>query len=227
MSVRKTAEQQELKIRSDRITLLLVDDHSIVRAGFRRLLEDSSDMEVVEEAASGEQAVTEYARLLPDVVIMDLTMPGIGGLEAIRRIRSKHPDARILVLSVHEDVVYSSRVLQAGALGFVSKRCVPQIMLEAVRSVARGDIFLEQSVAQQLALDGIGGENNPVKRLTDREFEVFRLLAEGKAINDVAKTLFLSPKTVSTYQTHIFNKLGVSNVAALTRLAIRQGFIDA
>ena len=209
------------------IRLLLVDDHSVVRAGFRRLLEDAEDMEVVEEAASGEQAVKEYTRLLPDVVIMDLTMPGIGGLAAIRRIRSKHPDAKILVLSVHEDVVYSSRVLQAGALGFVSKRCVPQIMLEAVRTVVRGDVFLERSVAQQLALDGIGGENNPVKRLTDREFEVFRLLAEGKTINDVAKTLFLSPKTVSTYQTHIFNKLGVSNVAALTRLAIRQGFIDA
>ncbi len=209
------------------IRLLLVDDHSIVRAGFRRLLDDAEDMDVVEEADSGEQAISEYSRLLPEVVVMDLTMPGIGGLEAIRRIRSKHPDAKILVLSVHEDVVYSSRVLQAGAKGFVSKRCVPQIMLDAVRAVARGEVFLEQSVAQQLALDQIGGETNPVKRLTNREFEVFRLLAEGKSINEVAKTLFLSPKTVSTYQTHIFQKLGVSNVAALTRLAIRQGFIDA
>jgi len=209
------------------VRLLLVDDHSIVRAGFRRLLDDAEDMEVIAEAASGEQAISEFNKILPDVVIMDLTMPGIGGLEAIRRIRSKHGNAKILVLSVHEDVVYSSRVLQAGALGFVSKRCVPQIMLEAVRAVAKGEVFLEQSVAQQLALDGIGGENNPLKKLTDREFEVFRLLAEGKSINDVAKTLFLSPKTVSTYQTHIFNKLGVSNVAALTRLAIRQGFIEA
>lgn len=213
--------------KSDAIRLLLVDDHSIVRAGFRRLLDDAEDMDVVEEADSGEKAIVEYVRLLPDVVVMDLTMPGIGGLEAIRRIRSKHPDAKILVLSVHEDVVYSSRVLQAGALGFVSKRCVPQIMLEAVRAVARGDVFLEQAVAQQLALDQIGGRANPVKQLTDREFEVFRLLAEGKSINQVAKTLFLSPKTVSTYQTHIFQKLGVSNIAALTRLAIRQGFIDA
>lgn len=213
--------------KSDAIRLLLVDDHSIVRAGFRRLLDDAEDMDVVEEADSGEKAIVEYARLLPDVVVMDLTMPGIGGLEAIRRIRSKHPDAKILVLSVHEDVVYSSRVLQAGALGFVSKRCVPQIMLDAVRAVARGDVFLEQAVAQRLALDQIGGRANPVKQLTDREFEVFRLLAEGKSINQVAKTLFLSPKTVSTYQTHIFQKLGVSNIAALTRLAIRQGFIDA
>jgi len=210
-----------------KIKVLLVDDHSIVRAGFRRLLDDADDIEVVAEADSGESAVREFMNHAPVVVVMDLTMPGIGGLEAIRRIRSKNPQARILVLSVHEDVVYSSRVLQAGALGYVSKRCVPQIMLDAVRSVAHGDVFLEQSVAQQLALDGLLGDKNPVKRLTDREFEVFRLLADGKSVNEIAQILFLSPKTVSTYQTHIYDKLDVQNAAALTRLAIRQGFIDA
>lgn len=208
------------------ITVLLVDDHSVVRAGFRRLLEEDKDIEVLAEAESGEEACLDYDKHKPDVLVMDLAMPGIGGLGATQRILAKDPKARILVLSVYEDVVFPSRVIQAGALGYISKRCGPDILIEAVKTVAQGHRFLNRDVAQQLALNAASG-NNPFHGLSDRQFEVFRLLAEGKSVNEIAEILHLSPKTVGTYQTHILNKLGVTSSAALARLAIRQGVIDA
>lgn len=208
------------------IQVVLADDHAVVRAGIRRLLEDAGDMKVVAEAGSGEQFVEAYFEHKPDVAITDLSMPGIGGVEAIRRILAKESSARILVLSVHEDVLFPVRVIKTGALGYLSKRTAPEALLRAVRTVAAGETFLEREIAQKIAIDGIYGANDPLSELTDREFEVFRMLADGSSVNEVAEKLFLSPKTVGTYQTRILQKTGADSSAALTRLAIRKGLIE-
>lgn len=210
-----------------KINVVLVDDHAVVRAGFRRLLEEAPDINIVAEADNGESGCQAYFKHKPTVLVMDISMPGIGGLEAVRRIVAKDPQARILMLSMHEDAVFPTRVLQAGAKGYVTKRCVPDVLLDAVRVVAQGGTFIEQKVAQQVALDGLNGGDDAVKKLTEREFEVFRMLAEGGSVNEISKALFLSPKTVATYQTRILRKLGVGNIASLARLAIRKGFINA
>lgn len=208
------------------IRVILADDHAVVRAGIRRLLDDADDIEVVAEAASGEEFQDAYFQHKPDVGITDLSMPGIGGIEAIRRICLKDEYAKLLVLSVHEDVLFPVRVIKAGALGYLSKRTAPDALLRAVRTVARGETFLERELAQKIAIDGIAGAEDPIKYLTNREFEVFRMLAEGRSVTDVAERLFLSPKTVGTYQTRILQKTGVDNTAALARLAIRKGLIE-
>lgn len=206
-----------------RIRVLLADDHAVVRAGFRRLLESNPDIEVVAEAGSGEQAYLAYTRERPDVLVLDLAMPGIGGLAALRRIRAQDASARILVLSVHEDALFTTRALEAGALGYVSKRAVPEVLVEAVRAVAAGRQFLEREIAQGLALARTRAE--PINTLTDREFDVFRLLAGGKTVNEIALLLHISPKTAGAHQTAIYRKLGVSNAAQLARLALSQGIV--
>lgn len=208
-------------------TVLLVDDHELVRAGFRRLLEDGDKLIVVAEAGSGEQAVQDYMKYHPDVVVMDISMPGIGGIGAIERIIARSPEARILVLSVHEDGVFTSRALQAGAKGFIPKRSAPEEMLKAVEQVAQGKIFIDPEIAQLIALQKVNGSESIIDALSQREFEVFSLLAEGKTVNDIADTLNLSPKTVGTHHTSIKQKLNVSNSAELARLAIRSGILEA
>ncbi len=213
-------------MRAGSIHVILADDHTVVRAGIRRLLEDASDVEVVAEAESGEQFLDAYFKHKPDVAITDLVMPGLGGMEAIRRIRVKDESAKILVLSVHEDILFPVRVIKAGALGYLSKRTVPDALLRAVRTVARGEAFLEREIAQKIALEGIAGLSDPLKELTDREFEVFRMLADGDPVVEIAQRLFLSPKTVGTYQTRIMHKLGVHNAVELARFALRKGLIE-
>lgn len=208
-------------------TILLVDDHDLVRAGFRRLLEDGEKFSVIAEAGSGEQAVQDYAKYHPDVVVMDISMPGIGGIGAIERIIARYPEARILVLSVHEDSVFTTRALQAGAKGFIPKRSAPEEMIKAVELVAQGKMSIDPAIAQQIAMQKLTGSENVLDVLSQREFEVFRLLAEGKTVNDIAEVLSLSPKTVGTHHTSIKQKLGVSNSAELARLAIRSGLLDA
>ncbi|MCC5797080.1 MAG: response regulator [Methylophaga sp.] len=208
-------------------TVLLVDDHELVRAGFRRLLEDEERFEVVAEAGSGEQAVQDYNKYHPDVVVMDISMPGIGGVGAIERIIARDPTAKILVLSVHEDSVFTTRAMQAGALGFIPKRSAPEEMLKAVELVARGKTCIAPEIAQQIAMQKLTGSENPLDVLSQREFEVFRLLAEGKTVNEIADILNLSPKTVGTHHTNIKQKLNVANSAELARLAIRSGLLDA
>lgn len=211
----------------NKTTVLLVDDHELVRAGFRRLLEDGDKLVVVAEAGSGEQAVQDYAKFHPDVVVMDISMPGIGGIGAIERIIARSPEARILVLSVHEDGVFTSRALQAGAKGFIPKRSAPEEMIRAVEQVAQGKMFIDPDIAQQIAMQKVTGSENIIDALSQREFEVFRLLAEGKTVNEIADILNLSPKTVGTHHTTIKQKLGVSNSAELARLAIRSGLLEA
>ncbi|AFJ02559.1 two component transcriptional regulator, LuxR family [Methylophaga frappieri] len=210
-----------------KIKVLLVDDHELVRAGFRRLLEDGDKFEVVAESGSGEQAVQDFNKYHPDVVVMDISMPGIGGVGAIERIVAREPNAKILVLSVHEDSVFTTRAMQAGALGFIPKRSAPEEMLKAVDIVAQGRTCIAPEIAQQIAMQKLTGSESPLDVLSQREFEVFRLLAEGKTVNDIADILNLSPKTVGTHHTNIKQKLNVSNAAELARLAIRSGLLDA
>lgn len=206
--------------------VMLVDDHAVVRMGFRLLLQGSKDVEVVAEVESGEAACSEYAKIKPDVVVMDLSMPGIGGLEALTRILARHRDARILVLSAHDDTMHPKRVLQAGALGYLSKRSAPEELIEAIRHVAQGKIFLEPAMANQLAVQQLTGEKNPVEVLSPREFEVFMLLAKGKPVNDIAEMLFLSPRTVGTHLYNIKQKLSAGNSAEIALIAMRAGLLD-
>jgi two-component system invasion response regulator UvrY len=205
---------------------MLVDDHAVVRTGFRLLLQAVPEISVVGEAESGEVACTRYPELMPDVVVMDLAMPGMGGLEALKRIRSRHPQARVLALSAHDDPVHARRALQEGALGFLSKRSAPEALIEAVTTVATGRRFLDAGLAQKLALADIQG-GSPIERLSEREFEVFIRLAQGATVQKIAEDLKLSSSTVGTHLYNIKQKLDVVNQSELTLIAIRHGLITA
>lgn len=205
--------------------ILLVDDHAVVRAGFKTLLENQADLRVVAEAESGETAGRQYAEHAPDVVIMDLSLPGIGGLEAIRRIVARDRGARVLVFSMHEDTVFVEQALQAGARGYLAKSSAPAVLVEAVRQVAAGNIYLDADVAQRLAFQKTRGGDNPFDALSTREFEIFCLLAEGLAVTEISTRLSLSSKTVANYATQIKSKLEVGTPAELARLAIRHGIV--
>jgi two-component system invasion response regulator UvrY len=210
------------------IRVLLVDDHAVVRTGFRLLLQARADIAVVGEAESGEAACQRYIELTPDVVIMDIAMPGMGGVEALRRIRAHDPQARVLALSAHDDPMHARRALREGALGFLSKRSAPEALLEAVAGVGAGQRYIDPRVAQKLALEDIEGtESSPVKRLSEREFDVFIRLARGASVQRIADDLRLSASTVGTHLYNVKQKLGVSNQAELTLIAIRHGLIEA
>lgn len=211
---------------SGTIKVMLVDDHAVVRMGFKLLLESAADIKVIAEAENGEQAVRSYQEQKPDVVVMDITMPGMGGLEAIERILARDSHARILVLSAHEDSVHPKRVLNAGALGYLSKRGAPEELISAIRSVAANKRYLEATIAQQMAIQQLSGEKNPVDVLSDREFEVFMALAQGKSTNDIAEVLCLSPRTVGTHLYNIKQKLNAGNQAEIALIAMRSGLID-
>ncbi len=208
------------------IQVMLVDDHAVVRMGFRLLIEGTPDMKVVAEAVSGEEASRIYQEQHPDVVVMDISMPGIGGLEAVNRIMAKDPAARILVLSAHEDTMHPKRVLKAGALGYLTKRSAAEELIQAIRQVAQGKTFIESGIAQQLAVQQLTGDKNPVDVLSAREFEVFMLLAQGKTVVDIAKVLHLSPRTVGTHLYNIKQKLNASNSAEIALIAMRAGLIE-
>ena len=208
------------------INVMLVDDHAVVRMGFRMLLETAADIKVIAEAENGEQAVKLYMEHQPDVVVMDITMPGIGGLEAIERIMAKDSAARILVLSAHEDSVHPKRVLNAGAMGYLTKRSAAEELIKAIRMVAGRKMYLEANIAQQMAIQQLSGQQNPVDVLSDREFEVFMALAKGKTTNDIADTLCLSPRTVGTHLYNIKQKLNAGNSAEIALIAMRAGLIE-
>jgi two-component system invasion response regulator UvrY len=207
--------------------VLLADDHEVVRAGFHRLLESKSDIMVIAQASSGEEAYQAYLEHRPDVVVMDLTMPGMGGLEASRRILAQDDGARILVFSVHENEVLLSRALDLGVQGYISKRSASRVMIEAVRQVSAGRMYIGQEMMPCLVKRRATSETERIAGLTGREFEVFRLLVDSKSVNDIAGLLNLSPKTVGHHVTRIKTKLGISDIAGLTRLAIRLGLISA
>lgn len=210
------------------IRILLVDDHAVVRTGFRLLLQSLAEVEIVAEADSGEAACQRYLELTPDVVVMDLAMPGMGGLEALRRIRARDPQAKILALSAHDDPVHARRALKEGALGFLSKRSAPEALVEAVTTVNAGRRYIDIRLAQKLALAEIeGAARPPIERLSEREFEVFMRLARGATVQKIAEDLNLSASTVGTHLYNIKQKLEVTNQSELTLLAIRHGIIEA
>lgn len=207
------------------IRVLLVDDHEVVRSGYRRLFDSTQDIEVIAEATSGEEAYSVYLEHQPTVVVMDLSMPGIGGLDASRRILIRDPDARILVFSVHENEVFLNRALDQGILGYISKRSASQVMVEAVRQVAASNPFIGQEMLPFLIKRKASVDSQLTSGLSPREFEVFRLRAEGMSVNDIAELLNVSPKTIGHHNTNLKQKLGAVNDAELTRLAIRIGVI--
>jgi len=209
-----------------KIRVMLVDDHAVVRVGFRMLLEMSGEVEVVGEAESGEIAYRDFARIQPDVAIMDLSMPGMGGIETVRRLLARYRSARILVLSAHEDSAHPRRVLKAGALGYLSKRGAPEELLDAVRAVAAGRIYLEAEIARKLALHDLAAPGQSIESLSEREFAVFIKLARGESVQAIAQTLSLSPNTVGTHLYNIKQKLGAGNQAELTLIAVRNGLIE-
>jgi two-component system invasion response regulator UvrY len=210
------------------IRVLLVDDHAVVRMGFRLLLQSQADMSVIAEAESGELACQRYSELRPDVVVMDLAMPGMGGLEALRRILAHDPQARVLTLSAQDDPMHARRALREGALGFLSKRSAPEALLEAVGAVGAGQRYIDKDLAQKLALDDIeGATKSVVDRLSEREFDVFIRLARGATVQRIAEDLSLSPSTVGTHLYNVKQKLRVNNQSELTLIAIRERLIEA
>lgn len=208
------------------IRVLLTDDHVTVRMGFRLLLEGAGAT-VVGEADSGEAAASAYTEHRPDVLMMDVSMPGIGGLGALERVRAHHPDARVLILSAHDDAQTPSRALRAGAAGYLTKRAHPEELLRAVASVARGQRYIDPALAPALALAQFSGAQDPVAALTEKEFAIFLQLAQGRSVAEIAESHKLSPSTVGTHLYHIKQKLNVSNAAELALIAIRSGLIEA
>ncbi|HEY0941031.1 MAG TPA: response regulator transcription factor [Steroidobacter sp.] len=207
------------------IKVLLVDDHTVVRTGFRLLLETVADVRVVAEADSGEAACQSFDEAKPDVVVLDLSMPGMGGLETIRRLRARDKDVKTLALSAHDDAMHARRALKQGALGFLSKRTAPETLLEAVRMVATGQRYIDPKLAQEIALAEVGG-TSLVDSLSEREFEVFLRLANGAAVPQIAAELNLSASTVGTHLYNIKQKLQAGNQAELTLIALRAGLIE-
>ena len=206
-------------------TIVLVDDHAVVRAGVRRLLEQEPLFEVIGEAESGEKAYQIFGELKPDVMVMDLSMPGMGGLEGIRRILMRYEKARILVLSMHEDLSFANQALKLGAKGYLIKNALADDLVKSIETVSNGEVFLSSEIAKKMAMQSISGNQDPVHELSAREFEIFRLLAEGLDIDAIASTLNISSKTVSNYQTMIKQKLDINTPIELIRYAIKVGVI--
>lgn len=206
--------------------IMIADDHAVVRLGFRLLLEGAGAC-VVGETDSGESAVRLYAETTPDVLVMDVSMPGIGGLAALERLLVWAPQARVLMLSAHHDDIIPVRALRIGARGYLCKRAAPEEFLRAVAQVARDQRYLDPELAQAVALAQLSGSANPVETLTEKELAVFLKLAEGRSVNEVAADFCLSPSTVGTHLYHIKQKLNVQNAAELTLVAVRNGLIEA
>lgn len=215
-----------MNIAPDHIRIMLVDDHAVVRSGLRRMLEQKIGMEVVAEADSGEQAYQIFGDILPDVLVMDISMPGMGGLEAARRILARYPAARILVFSMHDNAAFAAQALKAGIRGYVTKNGAGDELPKALLDVARGKTWISAEVAQKIAVQTLIGKEDILKQLSTREFEVFRLLANGIGAEEIGEMLKISQKTVANYHTMIKQKLGVTSSIELVRIAIRNGVIE-
>lgn len=211
---------------SEVIKVMLVDDHAVVRMGFRLLLDGTPDVRVVAEAESGEDAIRKLQEVKPDIVVLDLSMPGIGGLEALSRILAREPAIRVLVLTAHEDAMHARRVLKAGARGYLSKRSAPEAMIHAIHQVMQGRTFLEPAIAQELAVQQLTGDRNPVDMLSEKEFKVFLSLARGQSVADIAEVMCLSPRTIGTHLYNIKQKLGAANSAELAIIAMRHQLLE-
>ena len=208
------------------ISVMLTDDHAVVRSGLRRLLEQHDSISVIAEADSGEQAYQHFGQYNPDILVMDISMPGMGGLEALRRIKHRYRDAKIIMFSMHENTTFVTQALTAGAMGYVAKSGDSQDLVQAVLTIAQGKNYLSPSIAEKVTLQTLS-DNNPIDKLTAREFEIFRLLAEGKVVDDISSLLNIGYKTVANYQTVLKQKLGLNSPVDLVRLAIKHGVIDS
>jgi len=205
----------------------MVDDHDIVRTGITHILEDESGIEIVGEASDGESGLRLVREHKPDVVMMDVNMPGLGGLEATRRIHRSMPSSKVIILTVHAEAPFPNHLLDAGASGYLTKGCASDELVKAIRTVHQGQRYIGRDIAQQLALSLLpGAENCPFDDLTAREMEVALMLVQGIEVGRIADTLALSPKTVSTYKYRIYEKLDVKNDVALTHMAIRYGMME-
>ncbi len=210
---------------SEAITLLLVDDHPVVREGYRRLLEESGKVRVIGQAATVADAYRLFCHFDPDVVVMDLALPGVSGIEGIRRMTAHHASARVLVFSMHEDVIFARRALESGAAGYITKASAPHVLVEAVEAVAAGKRYISLAMAQTLALASLSTDAEAQERLSAREFEVLELLMQGHTVDEIGRHLSLNPKTVANHQSAIKQKLGVDTAAQLVRAAIRLGLV--
>ena len=215
---------------TDQIRLLLADDHAVVRSGLRMLLEAQPDMTIIGEAETGQEAIRRVAELSPDVVLMDIEMPGMNGIEATRRIKASAPAAAVLALTMYEDDQYFFEMLRAGASGYVPKRAAPDELVSAIRAVSRGEVFLYPSLAGRLVQDylrrGPAGEGEtPSDELTPREQEVLTLIAQGFSNNEIADRLVISAKTVDRHRENIMRKLNLHNRVDLVKYALRKGLI--
>lgn len=202
--------------------IMLVDDHAIVRAGFRRLLEQQANYHVVAEAGDADEAYSLFVEHEPDVVVLDLSMPGVSGLNLVRRIAARQPSARILVFSMHEDASLAERAVQLGARGYVTKSSAPEVLASAVADIMAGRLTFSPDIAQALAMLKVTGEGDPLTALSAREFEIFRLIARGKSVSAIAGLLSLSAKTVANYHSLIKQKLGIASDVEIVLLAQRR-----
>lgn len=214
-----------------KIRVVIADDHAVVREGIKMILSREPDIEIVGEAANGREALDLVAKTRPHVVVMDISMPEMGGVEATRRVKEAYPKVNVLALTMHEDESYVFQLLKAGASGYVLKRGAAQDLVQAIRSAARGEAFLYPSVARSVLADYLkrveaGEERHRFDGLTEREREILTLIAEGLSNQEIAQKLFISIKTVQTHRTHIMEKLDLHNRAQLVRYAIRKGLIE-
>jgi two-component system, NarL family, invasion response regulator UvrY len=205
--------------------ILIVDDHPVVRAGLRRLLTAEFDIEI-REAANGPEVLGLFREQQPTLVILDLNLPGLGGLEVLTRLKAVDPDARVLVLSMHDDEIHVMRALRAGAAGYVTKNAPPEELLEAIRRVAGGHNYIEHEIAEGLAFASIRGSTDPLKDLSARELEILRQLAEGRTLSQIADTVGIGYKTAANNCSRIKARLGVTSTADLIRIAIRAGLAN-
>ena len=208
------------------IRVMLVDDHAVVRAGIKRLLEQENQFSVVAEAESGERAYMLFGEFLPDICVMDISMPGMGGLEAIKKIIARYPNAKLLVLSMHENAAFANQAIKAGAKGYLAKNGLAEELINALESVVKNQIYINANIAKKIAGESHSKQQDLLQQLTAREFEIFRMLCEGVEINQIGNTLNISIKTVANYQTTIKQKLGIHNTVEMVRLAIRSGLIE-
>ncbi|EMR12099.1 two component LuxR family transcriptional regulator [Methylophaga lonarensis MPL] len=210
----------------ENLRILLADDHEMLRAGVKHILEQHEHLTVVAEASSGEQAYELYSKLMPDLLIMDMSMPGMGGLEAIRRIKTRDHNAKVIIFSMHEEALYAIQALSSGAVGYVLKSAELGDLLQAIKQAMLGKSFMSAAIAQKIALKSLAGEYSSIEQLTAREFEVFCLLAEGKKVSEISDLLMISQKTVATYQTRIKKKLNIDSAVDLVRLAVQYGIVS-
>jgi len=212
-----------------RIKVILVDDHAVVRAGYKILLKSIDNINIIAETGTGEEAVNLAAELSPDVVVMDISLPGMNGIEAIRRIVFQNHNIKVLVFSMHEEVVFVERALQAGAIGYMTKSSDPQLLSKAIQSVSLGKKYIDEDLKKKMTYEHNRSreDDSVLSDLSAREFQIFCLLAEGKNTSEISKELDISYKTVANYSSQIKNKLGVSTVADIARIAIRHNIIKA